>query len=1160
MREVKGANLLSEIHCPNCHRLLPGNSQYCMECGEIFAASDVNSLDMRAEQGLVASSGGRKLTRPLAEQDVQAEQELTASAGSQRKLTRPLAEQDVQAKQELTASVGSRRKLTRPLAEQNAQKYTLSGRRISSLLDEDYEDKAQDFINEEEITSVAEPRHETWQKVVEVPSRPPIVHPPRPPLPPQSHSMLRSVPYGRSHISPFLLFLFSVIVIFFLVGGGVFGIVDTLGRGRTISAVGAVLQITPGDVSVGATMNLRGSGFSPRAQVGLTRDAAIPVVDTNGVTIITSDGGGNFTDTVIVGPDWANGTHIISAEDAITHKSTSSPLQVTGMGDLQRPAHLGLSTASLDLGAGDQVMNSVQKVALTNLGSGQISWQAVATQSWLTISPKSGTFSSGMKAEVEIAGTRSNLQPGTFDDQILFSSSAGDVILPIKISVTALQPQDEAVLQIAPATLSFVGNDAGSAPDDQVVTISNPGKTPLYWVAETNVPWLAISSQTGTIDASTSDSVDVHADTRNLLPGTYTGNITFKSDGTNAVVNSPQSIVVSVTILPNCALALAPNTLTFTAGYLQPAPDTKLINLSTAHCSSSLAWHATSNASWLTVSQTGGSTPAQPAIGINVAGLKPGTYTSSVLFSSSAGKQEVPVTFIMSQTAQPVLSMKSAGSLNFSAVAGQGNTATQNITLANTGGGTLFWSAKATTGSGGNWLAVSPASGEISSHRSATLHVNVKTLARMVPDTYPGNINITATDGQGHVVAGSPQNVSVSEVVNASCILAASPAALTFTGVVGQSAPANQSVTLTVGKGCSDTLNWTAKVANDNGVPTWLTTTSSTGHSNANSPGTVDVGVSLAGLAAGNYTGTIIVTAVDNATQTTTNGNTTLQTIDVTLNVQSVAPTLTVSPTALTFNIANGKASQAITINNNGGGTLNWQASLQSGASSFVSLSKSSGTNLAGGDSVTVDVTVDTTSVSSAKNYATSIIVNSVDAKTGNATGKSLTIPVTINNTSPTATPTPSPTATPLPTATPTSTSTPSPTATPLPTATLSPTGIMEVSNTSLAFSTIFGANPASQTITITNTGGDSLSWEVSTPSQPWLSVSPDRGSNALETSSTLSVSANASGLMPRIYEAKVVLTPSSGPSVTVRASLKVHVATPTPIVTPDPTATPTPK
>jgi len=820
---------LKTIHCPNCHKVLPENAHYCMYCGEFFASIDAQ--DMRAGQEVSASAGGTKKTRPLNQQNV----------------------------------YGS----------------TWMGRRItSSLLDED-------FGPEEE--EVAEPSHLTWQKVVETPSRPPAVHPPRPPLPPQSHPILRHIPYGHARVSPVILFWCSMIVLFFFVGGGVFGIMGTLGRERTASVPGTTLQITPDDVAVGATVTLRGSGFSPRAQLGLTRDNSIQVEDTGGAKIITSQPDGSFTDTVLIGSGWVSGTHTLSVEDAVTHKFTSSPIQVTGMGDLLGPAHFKLSVTSLDLGAGDQATNSVQKVALTNLGGGEISWKADASQSWLSINPKSGTVFSGTRTEVEIAVDRTSLQPGAFNDQVIFSSSVGDVALPIKMSVLALPLQNNPVLQLSPAALSFTGSDGGSTPGVQRVNISNPGKGTLHWTAATDAPWLAISSHAGTVNASDSQQATVSVDTSNLLPGTYNGTITFRGDGAGQVMHDLQRIIVSITITPRCSLAVTSDTLSFTAAYQQSAPDAKAVNLSTANCSSSIAWQATSHASWLTLSQTSGSTPSRPAIGINPDGLKPGTYTSSVTFSSTSGTQEVPVKLTLSQPAEPVLSVGSTDGLSFRSRAGHENTATQTISFTNTGSATMLWSAKARTGSNGTWLSLSSNSGSLSAHQSTSLTVISKTLADMAPGTYSGVINITATDQQGNTIAGSPQRIFV------------------------------------------------------------------------------------------------------------------------TLNVTSPPPT-----------------------------------------------------------------------------------------------------------------------------------------------------PFIQVSDTTLAFSTSAGTNPAAQTINIINTSQDSVSWQAGTPSQPWLLASPDHGSSAAGASSTITLSADVTGLTPGTYDAQVVLKPSSGSPIVVKASLKISTVAPTPAIAPEPTPVPT--
>ena len=84
--------------------------------------------------------------------------------------------------------------------------------------------------------------------------------------------------------------------------------------------------------------------------------------------------------------------HTINAEDALTHKVTSFPVMVSGKSIALRPSHLQLSINSLNLGSGDGATSSKQTISLTNLGSGQISWQGSSTKSWLMMTPASGTF------------------------------------------------------------------------------------------------------------------------------------------------------------------------------------------------------------------------------------------------------------------------------------------------------------------------------------------------------------------------------------------------------------------------------------------------------------------------------------------------------------------------------------------------------------------------------------------------------------------------------------------------------------------------------------------------------------------------------------------------------------------------------------------------
>jgi Subtilase family/Viral BACON domain len=84
---------------------------------------------------------------------------------------------------------------------------------------------------------------------------------------------------------------------------------------------------------------------------------------------------------------------------------------------------------------------------------------------------------------------------------------------------------------------------------------------------------------------------------------------------------------------------------------------------------------------------------------------------------------------------QPTIGVNPS-SLSFSATAGGSNPASQSLTISNTGGGTLNWTASANQ----TWLSVSPTSGTAPS--TATVSVNITGLAA---GTYNGAITISAT-------------------------------------------------------------------------------------------------------------------------------------------------------------------------------------------------------------------------------------------------------------------------------------------------------------------------------------------------------------------------------------------------------------------------------
>ena len=232
-----------------------------------------------------------------------------------------------------------------------------------------------------------------WHKVVDSRPRTPAVSRSSIPVPPQP-------PRRRQQHGPVsIFFLVSTLLLLVALLGSLVGVMISLGRGalaEKLSHTNAfVLQVTPASVALGSIVTLRGSHFSPRGHVGLTRDTNIPIFDTAGNTIIQADSNGSFKDTVIVEAEWQAGIHLIRAEDAIRHRTAAFTIVVTGHSPSLHPPHLLLSSRIIDLGTGDQATNSTKTIIMTNSGGGQISWQGATTQSWLMLSPRNGSFPAG---------------------------------------------------------------------------------------------------------------------------------------------------------------------------------------------------------------------------------------------------------------------------------------------------------------------------------------------------------------------------------------------------------------------------------------------------------------------------------------------------------------------------------------------------------------------------------------------------------------------------------------------------------------------------------------------------------------------------------------------------------------------------------------------
>jgi uncharacterized protein (TIGR03437 family) len=176
-----------------------------------------------------------------------------------------------------------------------------------------------------------------------------------------------------------------------------------------------------------------------------------------------------------------------------------------------------------------------QSIQITNSGSGTLAWTATASDSWLSVSPASGTAPSTISVSVSPA----NLNAGTYTSSVQTASGASNTPLSIPITLTVTQAASS--LAFAPQTLSFSYSVGGAAPAAQTISITNAGAGALAWAASSSDYWLSVSPGSGGAPGTLTVSINP----ANLAAGTYTSALQITAAGASG---SPAWVAVTLTV------------------------------------------------------------------------------------------------------------------------------------------------------------------------------------------------------------------------------------------------------------------------------------------------------------------------------------------------------------------------------------------------------------------------------------------------------------------------------------------------------------------------------------------------------------------------------------------------------------------------------------
>jgi uncharacterized protein (TIGR03437 family) len=197
--------------------------------------------------------------------------------------------------------------------------------------------------------------------------------------------------------------------------------------------------------------------------------------------------------------------------------------------------------------------------------------------------------------------------------------------------------------------------------------------------------------------------------------------------------------------------------------------------------------------------------------------------------------------------------------------------AAQNVTVSGSPGALSFTVTTSTT-DGNAWLSATPLTG--TTPATLQLAVNAAIAGKLPAGPYNGTVTITAAGA-----SGSPINIPVTLTVVTPQTFTASPASLSFSYIVGLTAPSAQTFQVSSSGAAAPFTVTTPSSA------TWLQVSPASG----NTPATLSVSVNTQGLAAGNYTATIAINSPYSPTGAAAS-----------VNVSFAVTQITVKPVAIT--------------------------------------------------------------------------------------------------------------------------------------------------------------------------------------------------------------------------------------------------------------------
>ena len=395
-------------------------------------------------------------------------------------------------------------------------------------------------------------------------------------------------------------------------------------------------------------------------------------------------------------------------------------------------------------------------VEFTNTGDGTLKWSATEHSPWLRLEPTGGE----VPGSLSIAMDPENLDPGVYESDVtvLATSTESADTQPNSIHVTFVVQRPG--LSVSPTTIERSTTLNSNESFTETIQVSNSGTGQLAWTATDDKSWITLGKNSG----NGNGSIPVTINSTGLDGGTYHGTITVTSPG---AIGSPARVAVTLTVL-SPGLSVSPNSIHETASTGSTTPKTVTLQVTNSG-NGTITWTATKSAPWLSLSKASGGAPDAVIVTLDPTGVLPGVQRDTIVFTSPEATNKtvkVPVEFTISQ---PGLSV-TPPSITETALLNDGKKKV-DLTITNSGGGTLLWFASADQ----PWITLSALGGIAPSTLTVTLDPT-----GLAGGVYTGTVTVSSPGA-----AGSPFIVPVQFMITKkACAEIALAADVTRTGTL----------------------------------------------------------------------------------------------------------------------------------------------------------------------------------------------------------------------------------------------------------------------------------------------------------------------------------------------------------------------------------------